>query len=299
MITTKDTARIRRLLLQWYSRSARDLPWRVPNVSPYMVFISECMLQQTQADRVAQLLPRFLDLFPTIEHLSAATPAQVITAWKGLGYNSRALRLRDAARFIMNEFNGIIPSSESDLLRLPGIGTYTASAVACFAFGARTVVVDVNVRRVYSRLMHRMDSVSDLLPAADILRFAEQIIPRKNVATWHHAVMDLGAVLCKARNTKCHECPLQRECPSAFLRQTSKRSQKKSEPMLLGEPRRLWRGRLIQKLREAGPKGLTLRQLLPPTAAESRSLGQWKALLAMLERDGLIVLGKRIRLRDN
>jgi len=245
----ENTTRMRNALLRWYRATARSFPWRTEVPDPYVVLVSECMLQQTQAKRIAERLPEFLTLFPTIQHLAAAGNADIIRAWHGLGYNSRALRLRDAARTVVDVFGGRVPSTVEELERLPGIGPYTASAVACFGYGIRTVVLDVNVRRVYSRLLFRQNTTSGVLPDSELQAFANTIIPVKEPALWHHAIMDLGATLCNARSPLCLQCPLHTYCPSKGAMVYVPR-EKKSEPMFRGEPNRIWRGRMVSMLRQ-------------------------------------------------
>ncbi len=256
------------------------------------------MLQQTQAQRVASLLPVFLNQYPTIHHLATASNASVILAWKGLGYNNRALRLRDAARAIVETNGGEIPDDPAVLRTLPGIGVYTANSIACFAYDKRTLVVDVNVRRVYSRWQTRRMHAADLASDAHVLELAEQLVPKRNPAEWHHAVMDLGATICKAREAQCTLCPVRTVCASVNLAKAPLQPKQSREPMLRGEPRRLWRGRLIQRLREANGRGLSLSELLPTDALNGTEAPQWHDLLAALERDGLVRLGRRITLCD-
>jgi A/G-specific adenine glycosylase len=196
-----------RALLAWYHRSARDLPWRHTR-DPYRILVSEVMLQQTQAARVAGHYERFTAQFPTVESLARAPLSEVLEAWSGLGYTVRARRLRDAARIIVAEG---WPTTAPDLERLPGVGPYTAAAVASFAFGARAVVVDTNVRRVLSRWAGTALGGAALRAAAD--EAAEG-----DAASWNQAVMELGATLCRPRLPRCGECPVSAWCtdPSIY-----------------------------------------------------------------------------------
>jgi len=246
----ENTTRIRNALLRWYAATARVFPWRTTPVNPYVVLVSECMLQQTQAARIAQLLPLFLERFPTVGHLARAGNAEIVRAWRGLGYNSRALRLRDAAIAIVERHGGLVPVDVAALRALPGVGPYTAAAVACFAYGKRVVVLDVNVRRVYSRLAERMVLTSDVLNETQLDAFAQAIIPARRSSAWHHAVMDLGSTVCTARNPQCSQCPLSTLCPSKGALMYMPK-QKKVEPSYKGEPNRLWRGRIVEVLRTA------------------------------------------------
>lgn len=288
-------------LLEWYAETARPFPWRTQPPDPYVVLLSETMLQQTQAWRVAALLPLFLESYPTVHHLASATNGEIIRHWKGLGYNSRALRLRDAARAIVENHDGVVPSHPDVLRRLPGVGPYTSAAIACFAFNVYAVVLDVNVRRVYSRWLRRQDTTSNVVSDAELTAFAQTVIPPKAPSTWHHAVMDLGATICTARKPACSQCHLSDICRSAGTMKETVRA-KRPEPLFRGEPRRLWRGRVVELLRSSGAAGVTR------TALSASVLGreatdverQWlDELVVMLERDGLVSRkGRRISLAD-
>jgi len=269
----------------------------VDNVDPYVVLVSEIMLQQTQAPRVAELLPPFLERFPSLHALARASSADVIRAWKGLGYNNRAVRLRNAARRIQEEHGGVVPARVADLISLPGIGPYAAGSIATFAYDVRTVVLDVNVRRVYSRLAQPQPLTTSLLSDGELQQLAELLIPkRSSAAEWHHAVMDLGATICMARRALCDRCPLSSVCSSANTVEPSHRRtvepshrRTKQEPTFRGEPRRLWRGRLVAALRDH-PDGLTNaaigRTVFGSVATEERPFVQ--ELLERLLKDGMV-----------
>jgi A/G-specific adenine glycosylase len=294
----KDTTHVRSALRRWYRANAKPYPWRTEDASPYTILVAEFMLQQTQAPRVAQLLPPFLERYPTVAALADATNAQVVTAWKGLGYNSRALRLRDAARIIVDQHGGVVPSAPQALRQMPGIGPYASHSIPCFAYNVRTVVIDVNVRRVYSRWSGARRHTADLATPAEIAAYAQHIVPRQNAAEWHHAVMDLGSTICKARVANCAACPLNTVCPSAGLPQAPFVKKNTTEPLLLGEPRRVWRGRIVQRLREAGGRGLAVSHLLPKGVLASEEAAEWRELLKRMEVEGLISVGRWVRLRD-
>ncbi len=288
-------------LLDWYKRNARPFPWRVSRIDPYVVFISETMLQQTQASRVAERLPAFLEVFPSVYHLAQASNGTMLRQWQGMGYNSRALRLRDAAKSIVEVHRGVIPSDPDVLRKLPGVGPYTSAAIACFAYNKRVVVLDVNVRRVYSRLVARQTTtveteLDDLLHA-----FALRVIPERRSSQWHHAVMDLGATICTARKPACNACPLSELCPSAFVMQPGERK-KSAEPTFRNEPQRLWRGRIIESLR-----GIDAGRTTTVNALCARVLGEhssderdwFEAVLQALEKAQQVTRsGQRIRLAD-
>lgn len=288
MSNANNTTLLRTLLLKWYQKNARDLPWRSVDTTPYEVLVSETMLQQTQAQRIAELFPIFLESYPTVNALATASNAQILKSWKGLGYNSRALRLRDAAREIVSTFNGVVPNDVADLQTLPGVGPYTSSAIASFAYKQPVVVVDVNVHRVYSRWMKRRHTTIDLASSSEIETFAEEIVPRKRADEWHHAVMDLGSTICTARAPSCTTCPLQEQCPSAHsMKQVN--PAKRKEPQIRNEPRRIWRGRIVDELRNHD-KGLTKKQLVktvfgPATTKEEDLI---EDVLSRLQKDGIV-----------
>ena len=206
------TATISELLLDWYDRHARDLPWRarpgLPAPDPYRVWLSEVMLQQTTVAAVRPYFARFTETWPTVEALAAAPEAEVMAAWAGLGYYSRARNLVKAARAIAAL--GTFPKSEADLRKLPGLGDYTAAAVAAIAFGQRAVVVDANVERVVSRLF----AIGEPLPGARkaIRASAGEITPEVRAGDFAQGMMDLGATICTARDPRCLLCPLSGRC---------------------------------------------------------------------------------------
>jgi len=195
-------------LLAWYGENQRDLPWRDVG-DPYLVLVSEVMLQQTQAARVVLFYERFVKQYPTVESLAVAPLADVLAVWTGLGYNGRARRLRDAARFIVDDG---WPESAEELAKLPGVGHYTAAAIASFAFGDHVVTIDTNVRRVISRWN---GEPLDGLP----LQAATEAALGEPAADWNQAVMDLGSALCLARGARCGECPVADWCagPESYV----------------------------------------------------------------------------------
>lgn len=298
MIAAKNTTRIRSLLRSWYRRSAITYPWRESSATPYTILVAEFMLQQTQAQRVADLLPVFLSTYPSIGVLADASNAEVIKAWKGLGYNNRAIRLRDTARLIVEQHRGVLPDDPAVLRSMPGIGPYASQSLPCFAYGHRTVVVDVNVRRVYSRLYNVQPDTHALESMQTVHRFAELIIPQTGADEWHHAVMDLGATICKARIANCPQCPLRSQCPSAGIPQAPYQKRASTEPQIRGIARRIWRGRLVERLRQAGVRGLSLTELLPEGYRHKDEHGEWMEMLSHLQRDGIVDVGRRVKLRD-
>jgi A/G-specific adenine glycosylase len=200
-------------LLHWYDRERRDLPWRAGAgraADPYAVWLSEIMLQQTTVAAVIPFYERFLARWPTVEALAAAKLDDVLAAWAGLGYYSRARNLHQCARIVAERFGGRFPQTEDELRDLPGIGPYTAAAIAAIAFGARATPVDGNIERVIARLF----AVKNPLPAAkeEIRRLAGTLTPAKRAGDFAQALMDLGASLCTPKRPSCLMCPLQRDC---------------------------------------------------------------------------------------
>jgi A/G-specific adenine glycosylase len=199
--------------LTWYDRHRRDLPWRAcpgETSDPYAVWLSEIMLQQTTVQTVGVYYHEFLERWPTVNDLAAAHLHDVLGAWSGLGYYARARRLHQCAQIVANEHGGQFPSEERDLLRLPGIGPYTAAAIAAIAFGRRAVVVDGNVERVIARL----HAVTDPLPPAKktIYALADGLTPDERPGDFAQAMMDLGATVCTPRNPACGICPWRDAC---------------------------------------------------------------------------------------
>ena len=194
-------------LIDWYRQSARDLPWRATK-DPYRILVSEVMLQQTQASRVVPFYERFLASFPTVEALAQAPLSEVVAAWSGLGYNNRAVRLREAARVVVGQG---WPTTAAGLRSLPGVGAYTAAAVASFAFAEQVAVVDTNVKRVLGRWLGKPLSDRDASDAA-----TEELASSADV--WNQAVMELGATVCAPRQPRCGECPVSDWCadPSVY-----------------------------------------------------------------------------------
>ncbi len=220
---TADDAERRRAhahaaLLAWYAREGRaGLPWRATR-DPYAILVSEVMLQQTQVERVIPKYLAFLERFPTLAALAEAPTADVIRAWAGLGYNMRAVRLQEVARQAQRDFGGQLPSALDNLMRLKGIGRYTAGAVAAFAFGAPIATVDTNIRRTLWRILRGVEPAvwpSGERAARETLALAEWALPPGRAYDWQQALMDLGATICVARRPACERCPL-RDCCAAW-----------------------------------------------------------------------------------
>lgn len=198
-------------VVDWYAANARDLPWRRPGTSPWAVLVSEFMLQQTPVVRVLPVYDAWLSTWPTPEALAAVPSGEAVRAWGRLGYPRRALRLHQAAVAITEQHGGVVPSDYEDLRRLPGVGDYTAAAVASFAYGEAHAVLDTNVKRVLARAVQGKE-----FPATSTNRhekaLAESLVPEDDPALWAVAVMELGALVCTATNPKCATCPLTDQC---------------------------------------------------------------------------------------
>ena len=208
-----DPALLRDRLLAWYDVHARDLPWREPSASPWAVMVSEFMLQQTPVARVLPVYEQWLTAWPTPADLAATSPGDAVRAWGRLGYPRRALRLHAAATAIVEQHGGTVPSDYADLVALPGIGDYTAAAIASFAFRRRHVVLDTNVRRVLTRTRRGVE-----FPATAVTRaerdLATGLLPDDGptAAAWAVATMELGATVCVAASPRCDDCPVADLC---------------------------------------------------------------------------------------
>jgi A/G-specific adenine glycosylase len=225
-MTTTSTPDSRKLfirkLLAWYRRAARDLPWRTTR-NPYAILVSEFMLQQTQVSRVLDFYPRFLKRFPTIETLARARPKAVMEQWDGLGYYARARNLHDLAKGL-SATGYRLPDDPDELQKLPGVGRYTAGAVACFAYEKAVPAVDTNVKRVLERAF----------APRDVWAFAGAIVPRPGKTAWkfNQALMELGALVCKARNPSCPECPVRTACKFGLRRRGETPSRRAAQRIL-------------------------------------------------------------------
>ncbi|HEX6403269.1 MAG TPA: A/G-specific adenine glycosylase [Pseudonocardiaceae bacterium] len=198
-------------LIAWFDAEARELPWRAPGTTPWGVLVSEVMLQQTPVHRVAPVWTEWLTRWPSPSSLAAETPGTAVRAWGRLGYPRRALRLHAAATAIASQHDDVVPAEVDALLALPGIGAYTARAVAAFGYGHRVPVVDTNVRRVMARAMHGMADAGPPSTFRD-LADVDGVLPRTQAARFSAALMELGAVVCTARRPRCPDCPVTAEC---------------------------------------------------------------------------------------
>ena len=212
-------------LTEWWHASARDLPWRFGRATPWGVLVSEVMSQQTQMSRVVPYWNDWMERWPDAAALAGAAKSDVITAWGRLGYPRRALRLQECARVVASDYGNELPQTYDELLALPGIGDYTASAVMSFAFGERIAVVDTNIRRVLSRVFLGVESLGGAASPAE-RALAKRVLPQDGVSkcrrfdrssvVWNQSVMELGAIVCTAKSPLCEACPVSSRC--VFLR---------------------------------------------------------------------------------
>lgn len=215
----------KRRLLHWFRRHGRDLPWRRTR-DPYRVIVSEFMLQQTQVSRVREYYHRFVSTFPTLESLARAPRRRVQASWRGLGYYRRAANLHALARTVVREHAGTVPSDRAALRALPGVGDYTAGAVASFAYERRTPAIDTNVERVLRRVFGPPGQARDRGGSAAQRRrlhdLAVAILPVRARTAWefNQALMDLGAMICRARKAECGICPVRPACRTGRRRQS-------------------------------------------------------------------------------
>ena len=198
-------------LLQWYYREKRDLPWRRTD-DPYNIWISEIMLQQTRVDTVIPYYHRFLEAFPTVYDLANAEQQQVLKLWEGLGYYSRARNLHQAAKTVVNEFDGEIPASQKKITTLKGIGPYTAAAILSIAYQKPYAVVDGNVIRVLTRYFGIKEDIRSAAVKNQVQELADGLIPEKQPGDFNQSVMELGATICKPQNPECERCPVSSNC---------------------------------------------------------------------------------------
>jgi len=273
---------VRAAVLDWFALARRDLPWRGTR-DPYHVLVAEVLAQQTQAARAAVAYPRFLERFPSVAQLAAASPAEVLRAWQGLGYNRRALALRATAQAVVAR--GGWPETVAGLAELPGVGPYTARAVACFAFGQDVAPVDTNVARVLVRSLAGADP-SSLGPAAR-QGLADTALPAGQAWEWSSALMDLGAAHCRPE-PRCEGCPVAARCRWRALGPAAPPPRPRAQAPFAGSDRR-WRGAVVRAL-AAAPAGLGPASLAAAVGVEAagRPPGWFPDLLERLRTEGLI-----------
>lgn len=274
----------------WYAEHARDLPWRRPGTTAWGVLVSEVMSQQTPVARVAPVWEEWMARWPGPADLAAASPADVLRAWRHLGYPRRALRLRECAAAVVERFGGAVPTSEEELRTLPGVGEYTAAAVAGFAHGRRTLVLDTNIRRVLGRVVEGRALPPPGLTVAERRR-AAALLPEEAALSvrWNQGVMELGALVCTARSPRCGACPVTDGCRWRLTGSPPDPDAARRRGQRWHGTDRQARGRIMALLRDL-PDGATLGadELLAPLRAEASDPGQPERALASLHADGLV-----------
>lgn len=283
-------------LLAWFDRHRRDLPWRHTR-DPYAILVSEIMLQQTQVDRVLPYWHAWMERWPDAQALADAPVAEVIRAWKGLGYNRRAVNLQRAAQAVVDA-GGKFPETVEGLLALPGIGPYTAGAIACFAHEQDVAFIDTNMRRVLHRIFVGIDVPKPTIPDKQVLEIASEAIPAGKGWTWNQAIMEFGAIHCTARKPMCLTCPVQQQCSAfpeiqAAIANNSKAPKSKSIPF--EQTNRYFRGRIMDELRAHEGEGVSLEEMGPVVKSgfASEDYPWLLELVTALERDGLLLVDER------
>jgi A/G-specific adenine glycosylase len=248
----------RSALQRWFAIHGRDLPWRRRH-DPYPILVSEFMLQQTQVATVLPYYDRWLARFPDLDTLARADESEVLHAWQGLGYYARARNLQAAARFVARNLGGKFPDTPEQLAQLPGVGRYTAGALASFAFDKPAPAVDANIARVLARLTNWKSPIDTAAGRAHLWRIAQALVPARGSRMHNAALMDLGAVICRPRQPRCEECPVRKLCrakqpellprkrkPAATIRLTEQHAfTRRRDRILLEQSRKRWRGMWI------------------------------------------------------
>ena len=243
---------IQKGLLEWFKKNKRDLPWRKTK-DPYAIWVSEIMLQQTQVTTVIPYYENFLQSFPTLRHLAKANLSKVLKVWEGLGYYSRARNLHRASQIVSNHFHGKIPDTLEDLLSLPGIGRSTAGAILSFAFHKEAPILDGNAKRVFSRLFAVSGNPGERKTEGLLWKISESLIPKGFSNPFNQALMDLGSMLCTAKEPQCPHCPLHRFCKGSAS----------------GEPEKL------------------------PTKKIKKKIPHIEAIASVIQKDGKVLLNQR------
>lgn len=286
-------ATVQRRVVDWYAENARPLPWRRPDATPWSILVCEVMSQQTPISRVLPRWEAWMERWPGPADLAAAPASQVLLAWDSLGYPRRALRLQETAAAIVERHDGEVPNDEAALLALPGVGAYTAAAVTSFAHGARTAVLDVNVRRVLGRVFAGVQHRPPSLTAAE-RRWAAALVPEDDHVAWNAGAMELGALVCTASSPTCDACPLLDTCAWVAAGSPVDPTVVRRGQAWAGTDRQL-RGAIMRALRAGNPSPpLPVRLLTAPTtrlsAEESRLLADLdepvhRAVLAVRDLD--------------
>lgn len=289
---------IQQRLLAWWDDNVRDLPWRKTR-DPYRILVAEVMLQQTQVERVIPYYHAWLDAFPDVASLASAPTAEIIRLWKGLGYNRRAVNLQRAATAVV-ERGGSFPQSVDELVALPGIGPYTAGAIACFAFEQDVPFIDTNMRRVLHRLFLGSEVPERKASDKEILAIAANVVPPGDGWRWNQALIEFGALQCTARAPACVICPLQQQCMafpailSDLQDQAQHRRGRRGSSTPFEQTNRYFRGRIMDVLRDHETGSIRLEDLGPMVKPDfaSNDVPWLTELVVALERDGLTAIAE-------
>lgn len=287
----KKNAAVRAALISWFRENARDLPWRRTR-DPWRILVSEVMLQQIQVVRAIPFYEKFLERFPTLESLATAPLADAIRTWGDLGRYRRIVNLHRTARIVLNEHDGELPSDPDVLVKLPGIGPYTAGAVACFAFERDVPFFDTNIHRVLHRVFFGPEVPATTVKPKEVLALAADLVPIGEGWAWNQAVMEFGALHCTARKPRCQECPIAQHCRAhPLMPESPARAPRKGAGQRYEDSNRYLRGRVLAQLREAGFEGgLELREMATVLRLSGVDVGLsrlWSAVES-LEGDGLV-----------
>lgn len=311
-LSKSSTKHFQKKILEWYRTHGRMLPWRRGKTKwgrdPYRVLVSEVMLQQTQVDRVLPYYKTWIRRWPTVGSLARARLASVIKAWAGLGYNRRAVYLHEAAKKITSEFGDTFPRTDDELMKLPGVGRYTARAIRTFAYGEDVGVLETNTKRVLLRVFLGVSSLREFngFREKELLELADAVVPKGKGDVWNQAMMDFGALVCTAKNPKCEECPLQTMCKWCQLQTQSsnlktqnhsvKVKTRKLRRIKFKETDRYFRGRIVDVVRQQSVSKNQLRTLMGRKYGLS-DRDRFDKLVGSLVSDGLIaVSGMRVSL---
>jgi A/G-specific adenine glycosylase len=293
----KNLPEIQNILLGWYRDNARDLPWRHTR-DPYRILVSEVMLQQTQVDRVIPKYHAFLDAFPDVNALANAPTGEVIRLWSGLGYNRRAVNLQRAATAVVEEHNGEFPSDVESLKALPGIGPYTAGAIACFAFEQEVGFLDTNVRRLLHRLLIGPEVPQESRTQRQMHEVASAIVPAGHGWEWGQALIEFGALQCTSRKPACLTCPLNSRCTAfpeiqTVLAELSGSGFRRKKEEAFPGSNRYYRGKVMRALQQRD-EGIDLAELGPEVRDDYRCADRaWLEMLVQgLARDGLVEIAE-------
>lgn len=301
-----DSLQFSNTILDWYAIHKRDLPWREQGLDPYWVVVAEIMLQQTQVPRVIEKYKEFLSKFPTIYDLAGASRESVILAWRGLGYNRRALMLQQFAQEVVRLYDGKIPQVPEALIKLSGIGPYAAGSIASFAFNRPDPAIDVNVRRIYMRFFHGRDEGLPMAKEEEkkLYTLVKSSIPDNQSCDLHNALMDFGSLVCLRDAPKCSECVLRKSCGFFPLYSIKKEkvlfvAEKKVEKGMIENgrhiPNRIFRGRIVEFVRKHAGEEVLLLELgcaVKKDFVDSEE-GWLVELCSKLEKEGMITVVRK------